>query len=82
MNENSGRHPVNIGHLVMGLAFAGLLGIWALIEGDVVAGEDARFVLGVPWVLAGGIGLLAAFLSNRKRDQAPAEPTVPIDLTG
>ena len=25
----SGRHPVNIGHLVMGLAFVGLVGVWA-----------------------------------------------------
>jgi hypothetical protein len=70
MNENavSGRHPVNIGHLVMGLAFAGLVGVWALIEGDVVNGGDIRWLLPLPWVFAGAIGLLAVTLANRRRN--------------
>ena len=63
----SGRHPVNIGHLVMGLAFAGLVVIWALIEGDVIADSDIRWLLPIPWVLAGTAGLLAATLGNRRR---------------
>src|SRR5690242_2599547 len=60
----SGRHPVNIGHLVMGLAFAGLVVIWALIEGDVIADSDIRWLLPIPWVLAGTAGLLAVTLGN------------------
>ncbi|HEU4810939.1 MAG TPA: hypothetical protein VFT00_02240 [Nocardioides sp.] len=63
----SGRHPVNIGHLVMGLAFVGLVGIWALVQGDVVHGADIRWLLPVPWVLAGIAGLLATTLSGRDR---------------
>ncbi|MET0953565.1 MAG: hypothetical protein ABWX57_09770 [Aeromicrobium sp.] len=63
--ELSGRHPVNIGHLVMGLAFVGLVGVWALIQGDVVRGDDIRWLLPVPWVLAGIAGLLATTLSSR-----------------
>ena len=63
----SGRHPVNIGHLVMGLAFAGLVVIWALIEGDVIADSDIRWLLPIPWVLAGTAGLLAVTLGNRRR---------------
>jgi hypothetical protein len=63
----SGRHPVNVGHLVMGLAFVGLVGVWALIEGDVVDGADIRWLLPVPWVLAGLAGLLATTLSGRDR---------------
>ena len=51
--ELSGRHPVNIGHLVMGLAFVGIVGVWALIQGDVVQGDDIRWLLPVPWVVAG-----------------------------
>jgi hypothetical protein len=65
--ELSGRHPVNIGHLVMGLAFVGLVGVWALIQGDVVKGEDIRWLLPVPWVVAGIAGLVASTLSGRNR---------------
>ena len=65
--ELSGRHPVNIGHLVMGLAFVGLVGVWALIQGDVVQGDDIRWLLPVPWVVAGVAGLLAMTLSSRSR---------------
>ena len=63
----TGRHPVNIGHLVMGLAFAGLVVIWALIEGDVIADREIRWLLPIPWVLAGTAGLLAVTLGNRRR---------------
>ena len=40
----------------MGLAFAGLVVIWALIEGDVIADSDIRWLLPIPWVLAGTAG--------------------------
>jgi hypothetical protein len=63
----SGRHPVNVGHLVMGIAFLGLVGVWALIQGDVVGGSDVRWLLPVPWVLAGLAGLLAIGISGSKR---------------
>lgn len=63
----SGRHPVNIGHLVMGLAFLGLVGVWALIETGTVGDSDVRWLLPLPWVLAGVAGLLATTLSARRR---------------
>ena len=63
----SGRHPVNVGHLVMGIAFLGLVGVWALIQGDVVGGDDVRWLLPVPWVRAGLAGLLAIGVSGSKR---------------
>ncbi len=37
----SGFHPVNVGHLVMGVAFAGMVLVWALVQGDVVADRGA-----------------------------------------
>jgi hypothetical protein len=66
-SRESGRHPINIGHLVMGIAFVGLVGVWALIQGDVVDGRDIRWLLPVPWVLAGIAGLLATTLTGRDR---------------
>lgn len=63
----SGRHPINIGHLVMGIAFTGLVGVWALVQGDVVDGGDIRWLLPVPWVLAGIAGLLATTVTGRDR---------------
>jgi hypothetical protein len=90
----SGRHPVNVGHLVMGIAFLGLVGVWALIQTDVVGDGDVRWLLPVPWVLAGLAGLLAVSLSSRHRwsnrqvgwvePAQPAEtpePTESADLT-
>lgn len=78
LRATSSRHPVNIGHLVMGLAFAGLLGVWALIVGDVVDGDDIRWLLPLPWVFAGAIGLLAVTLASRCRTPSPhfADPSL------
>ena len=63
----SGRHPVNVGHLVMGLAFVGLVAVWALVRSDLVDGHDVRWLLPVPWVVAGAAGLLATTVSGRRR---------------
>ena len=63
----SGRHPVSVGHLVMGLAFLGLVGVWALVQGDVVDGDEIRWLLPVPWVLAGIAGLAATAVSGARR---------------
>ncbi|MFT3874585.1 MAG: hypothetical protein QM714_18380 [Nocardioides sp.] len=66
-----GTHPVVIGHLVMGLAFLGLVGIWAAVEYGGVSTEDLRWLLPLPWVFAGATGLLAVTLSGRRRTAAP-----------
>jgi len=64
---DSWRHPVNVGHLVMGIAFAGMVLVWALIAGDVVAGDDIRWLMPIPWVSAGGAGLVAMAIAARRR---------------
>lgn len=58
----SGRHPVEIGYLVMGLALLGLVAIWAVVQSDTVQGEDVRWLLPLPWVLAGVAGLVVTTL--------------------
>jgi hypothetical protein len=78
MKENSmpiqsARHPVNIGQLVMGIAFLGLVAVWALIQSEVVDGDDVRWLLPVPWVLAGLAGLLATTIAGR-REWVTREP--------
>lgn len=63
--KRTGRHPVNIGHLVMGLAFLVFVGVWALVETDTVVVrsiEDLRWLLPLPWIVGGSVGLLAALL--------------------
>jgi hypothetical protein len=55
----AGRHPINVGHLVMGVAFLGLVVIWAFIESGVASASDLRWMLPVPWVAAGAVGLVA-----------------------
>lgn len=67
--RESGRHPVNVGHLVMGIAFVGLVSVWAIFTSDVVEGRDMRWLLPVPWVLAGSAGLVAATWSARRADR-------------
>ncbi|MBF4161732.1 hypothetical protein [Nocardioides acrostichi] len=70
----SGRHPISVAHLVMGLVFAGFVVIWALFETDSVVGHDLRWLLPIPWLFAGGAGLLATAVRPRRR-KAPATPT-------
>ena len=67
---DAGRHPLNIGHLVMGIAFLGLVGVWALVQGDVVGDSGVRWLMPVPWVFAGVAGLLATTLTARRNAAA------------
>ena len=69
-HRTDGFHPAHVGHLVMGLAFAGLVGIWAVIQTGNVAAGDVRWLLPLPWVFAGAAGLLAAVVSGRRRSLA------------
>jgi hypothetical protein len=54
-----GRHPVNVLHLVMGVAFLGLFVSWALIESGALDAGSLRWLLPIPWVAAGAAGLIA-----------------------
>ncbi|GAA4675502.1 hypothetical protein [Nocardioides nanhaiensis] len=61
-NRGGGRHPVEVGHLVMGVALLGLAGVWALVAGDVVQGDEVRWLLPLPWLAGGLVGVVATVL--------------------
>lgn len=65
----AGLHPVNVGHLVMGVAFVGLTVIWALFVSGTVQGHDLRWLLPIPWVAAGAVGLVATAPRLRGSDR-------------
>jgi hypothetical protein len=65
-DRERGTHPAHVGHLVMGLAFLGLVAIWAVVESGAVATNDVRWLLPLPWVFAGAAGLVAAVFSGRR----------------
>ena len=69
--QHPGRHPVNVGHLVMGLAFLGIAAIWGLVQTGLVSGRDVRWLLPLPWVLAGSAGLLSMGLARRRSQAVP-----------
>jgi hypothetical protein len=84
----SGRHPVSIGHLVMGLALLGIVGIWALVQTDTVTGDDVRWLMPIPWVIAGLVGLVASAITGSRRyavrqtgwvGERPTEPAPSVD---
>lgn len=75
--DHNGRHPVNILHLVMGVIFLGVVTIWALVAGQVASTEDLRWLVPLPWVVAGGAGLLVITLSRRRQTTPTGATTEP-----
>jgi len=69
-------HPVNVGHLVMGLAFLGLVAVWTAVQTDLVSTDDVRWLLPLPWVFAGAAGLIALAFAGRR----PKRTTEPADV--
>ena len=65
--RTSGFHPVSVGHLVMGVAFAGILVIWALYVTGTTDSDDLRWLVPLPWLGAGVAGLIALVLAPRRR---------------
>ena len=57
------RHPVHVAHLVMGLAFLGIAAVWLVVRMVDLPADDVRFLLPLPFLFAGGLGLLALVLA-------------------
>ena len=64
--STSGRHPVDVGHLVMGVAFLGLAVVWLLVTVGTVDLSESRWLLPLPWLVAGAVGLLAPVARGRR----------------
>ncbi|RYB91345.1 hypothetical protein EUA06_08420 [Nocardioides glacieisoli] len=65
-DTGSGLHPVNITQLVLGVAFAGMVLVWALVQGDVVETSELRWLMPIPWIAAGAAGLAATVWPGRR----------------
>ena len=77
--RRTGVHPVNTGHLVMGVAFSGLVVVWALLSSDTVQLENARWILPLPWLIGGAVGVIASLLRGRRYDEQDAWDHQPWD---
>jgi hypothetical protein len=51
----------------MGTAFVGLVVVWALISSDTVELDEAHWLLPLPWLVAGVVGLVATVLRSARR---------------
>lgn len=72
--RRTGWHRVNTGHLVMGVAFTGLLIVWALVVSDTVQVEENGWIMGLPWLAAGAAGLAASVFRGRRPDETWEQP--------
>ncbi len=52
-------HPLNVSYLVVGLAFLGIAGSWALHQAGVIGSAEVELLLPLSLVVAGAIGLIA-----------------------
>lgn len=64
--RHTGRHPVNVTQLVMAVAFAGMLLVWGLYEAGIADADNYRWLLPIPWLTAGAVGLAATVLPSRR----------------
>jgi hypothetical protein len=69
---------VKVPHLVFGLLFLGVAGIWALAASDLISGEGLAILGPGVLIAAGVIGLAASLASGRNRGRASSayEPTL------
>ena len=67
-------HSVKIPHLVFGLLFLGVVGVWALVIGDFINEEQLTVLAPGVLIAAGVIGLVASLASSRNRQRRNALP--------
>lgn len=68
--RRAGRHPLRSGHLVAGLAYLGFVLVWALVSSTALDAGDLRWLLPVPFLVAGAVGLASAAVGSGRRGAA------------
>jgi hypothetical protein len=71
-------HPLNVSYLVVGLAFLGIAGSWALHQTGVIGSAEVEWLLPLSLVVAGAIGLVAFMargLTGRRTDTGAGDDT-------
>ncbi len=77
---NYQRHPLEIGPLVLGLVFLGIVAAWSLFELDVISGADTAWILPVVLIGAGALGVVLAATRPRRAQPVPQPmPTQNLD---
>lgn len=79
----SERRYVKVVHLVFGVIYLGIVGVWVLgTSGTVDWGDSVRYLAPIVLVVAGGIGLAAALLPGlRRRNATPSITDTETDVT-
>jgi len=62
MNPNG----LRTGHLVMGLVFLLLTGVWGLYVSGTIGTDNLRWLIPLPLLIGGGASLVALAATNRK----------------
>jgi hypothetical protein len=77
-------HPLNVSYLVIGLAFLGIAGSWALHEASVIGSAEVEWLLPLTLVIAGGTGLVAFAARGLRgsRTEEPQDLTAPPPTSG
>lgn len=73
-------HPLNVSYLVVGLAFLGISGSWALHQAGVIGAAEVEWLLPLSLVIAGGIGLIA-FMARSFSDSRTTTTTTTATTT-
>lgn len=60
---------VKVAHLVFGLLFLGLAGLWALVSSEVIDADSLPLIAPGVLVAAGVIGLVASLATSRNRQR-------------
>jgi hypothetical protein len=71
------RHPLEIGPLVFGLIFLGIVTAWGLFELDVVTGADTAWILPIVLIAAGALGVALAATRSRRAEPPGHEMYAP-----
>jgi cytochrome c oxidase subunit IV len=66
-------HPISVSHLVFGVVFLGIAGVWALRQADVIDSGELQWTLPLILLIAGGAGLVASVAKTFTNQRPPID---------